>query len=261
MDVECHYCGKTTDSRDCIHRTVEEAVGRTGGAVSVGGRSSTSSGTSSHHSGNHHGTGSSNRKTTGSSWRYSGGRTVYRNFQVYICNDCLIAEAASRARRRKITAIVVGLLVCWWGISQIIGSFETQTSGPVAPASVSTDQPPAVGGSSSNAVPTSAPEGISTIPAASARVTTPAADHRQLESLPESADAKSPLSSQESAAPSPPNASTEPTIDETYRAKLQSECNGGVMCGEPIRWKLCDGRWTADPPPGQTICRAAGTSR
>lgn len=47
------------------------------------------------------------------------------------------------------------------------------------------------------------------------------------------------------------------TLDQVFRDRGASECEdglSGLICREKLRFKLCEGRWTTRPPPGQSIC-------
>lgn len=52
------------------------------------------------------------------------------------------------------------------------------------------------------------------------------------------------------------------TLDETYNQRISDTCPQGflpgVACREKIRWELCDGKWSANPPAGQDTCKGAG---
>ena len=50
------------------------------------------------------------------------------------------------------------------------------------------------------------------------------------------------------------------SIDQQYEQRAAAECpsgGGGFFCREKIRYQLCNGRWSENPPPGQVMCRKA----
>lgn len=60
--------------------------------------------------------------------------------------------------------------------------------------------------------------------------------------------------------PPPPPRKAARTVDQAWHERVASECGsgfGGVVCGEKLRYKLCEGRWTENPSPGQSICQQA----
>jgi hypothetical protein len=49
------------------------------------------------------------------------------------------------------------------------------------------------------------------------------------------------------------------SIDQQYAeqtARLCSSGMSGLRCRDTVRRRLCNGRWTNTPPPGQTVCHA-----
>ena len=57
--------------------------------------------------------------------------------------------------------------------------------------------------------------------------------------------------------------SHEKTIDEQYKELSKKECErglAGLLCREGLKMKLCDGKWTAEPPQGQSLCKRAQPS-
>lgn len=51
------------------------------------------------------------------------------------------------------------------------------------------------------------------------------------------------------------------TIDQLYEERAAAECAkglSGLLCREALHIKLCNGRWSANPPPGQSRCYQAG---
>jgi len=49
-----------------------------------------------------------------------------------------------------------------------------------------------------------------------------------------------------------------PSIDDSYQAIVKKECRPGffgILCGESVRWRLCDGRWNEGDKPGETRCQ------
>lgn len=56
---------------------------------------------------------------------------------------------------------------------------------------------------------------------------------------------------------SPPK-TAEKTIDEQYNERAAKECKTGffgLFCRETMKLKLCDGKWTENPPQGQSLCK------
>jgi hypothetical protein len=52
------------------------------------------------------------------------------------------------------------------------------------------------------------------------------------------------------------------TIDDVLNARVAAECESGfsgLFCREKIRFSVCDGKWSENPPPGQTACRGTET--
>lgn len=49
------------------------------------------------------------------------------------------------------------------------------------------------------------------------------------------------------------------TVNEQFQERVAKECSGlsWLICREKVRFSVCAGRWSEDPPPGQTICRGA----
>ncbi len=48
------------------------------------------------------------------------------------------------------------------------------------------------------------------------------------------------------------------TIDEQFNRRAAVECpsgGNGFFCRQKLRYQLCDGRWSASPPPGQSMCQ------
>lgn len=279
MQVECDSCGKFVDPNNTVRRTVRKEKYRVGGAISFGGRSGSGSSNSTHRSGGKVSSGSGNRTTTGGSWRFRGGRTIYEMKEVRICNECLVVEAARRSRKRKIIAIVVVLLLIWWAGAALFGSPSEITTGiQTGPATTGEFPVPVVSGASPTPITASASQ--NNTPEQSSPLSSPVADHRQLDSLPEKQevspdsgkkdgsgvdehDASKVAKSEErgviNTVKAQPDALTEATADQIYQERLKSECGGELACGESIRRKLCDGRWSDAPPAGQAVCQTTNS--
>lgn len=48
------------------------------------------------------------------------------------------------------------------------------------------------------------------------------------------------------------------TIDEQYNVRAATECKAGffgLVCRETLKSKLCEGKWTENPPAGQSLCK------
>jgi hypothetical protein len=49
-------------------------------------------------------------------------------------------------------------------------------------------------------------------------------------------------------------------IDQIYNERATAECSRGALgliCRETLKLKLCDGKWTDAPPPGDSLCKQA----
>jgi len=65
-----------------------------------------------------------------------------------------------------------------------------------------------------------------------------------------------PVAKAEPESPPPPRKVAR-SIDQVWQDRFASECEsgiGGLICGEKLRYKLCEGRWKINPPAGQSIC-------
>ena len=54
------------------------------------------------------------------------------------------------------------------------------------------------------------------------------------------------------------NVRMEGSIDDQYHQRAASECpagGSGFFCREKVRYQLCKNRWSASPPPGQSMCQ------
>ena len=52
------------------------------------------------------------------------------------------------------------------------------------------------------------------------------------------------------------------SIDEQYDVRAEAECNKGftgILCREALRLKLCEGKWSVNPPVGQSHCMKAAS--
>lgn len=52
------------------------------------------------------------------------------------------------------------------------------------------------------------------------------------------------------------------TVDQALDARVATECSkgfAGMFCREQIRLSLCSGKWSENPPAGQTVCKGAGS--
>jgi len=50
------------------------------------------------------------------------------------------------------------------------------------------------------------------------------------------------------------------SIDDQYNQRAAAECpagGSGFFCREKVRYQLCNNRWSASPPPGQSMCQKA----
>ena len=58
----------------------------------------------------------------------------------------------------------------------------------------------------------------------------------------------------------PAASNTGKTLDDAYNVRIANECEqgfvSGLVCREKVRWQMCNGKWSPDPPPGQLTCRA-----
>ena len=57
-----------------------------------------------------------------------------------------------------------------------------------------------------------------------------------------------------------PQAMPPANIDAQFRQRAAAECDsgpGGLFCREKVRYRLCQHRWSASPPPGQSVCQRA----
>lgn len=55
-----------------------------------------------------------------------------------------------------------------------------------------------------------------------------------------------------------------PSIDDSYQDLVRKECRSGIvgiLCGESVRWRLCDGRWNNGDRPGETRCQVGRKGR
>ena len=62
--------------------------------------------------------------------------------------------------------------------------------------------------------------------------------------------------------PSPPK-SVARTLDEQFSSRVAAECAKDltwVFCREKVRFSVCDGKWSENPPVGQLVCKGAATT-
>lgn len=64
--------------------------------------------------------------------------------------------------------------------------------------------------------------------------------------------------------PSPRFQPVSQTLDEQFKRRLAAECEqgfAGLFCREKLRFSICDGRWSENPAPGQSVCKGASTNK
>lgn len=85
----------------------------------------------------------------------------------------------------------------------------------------------------------------------------PAAGRRRQENAAVPAKETPPRQQVAAAAAPPPPRNPARSINQIFRERSASECEdglSGLICREKLRFRLCDGHWAAQPPPGQSIC-------